>query len=151
MSQASVGRSAGGASDCRYVTSFQTASEEQQAAVRRHAVRPAVIDGLKDRPIRASEAPAPVGEARTHPAGRTAPMTAVAIHRAEDRLSLRRGRAVAPIRVLERHPRRCGTAGKHVLAVSDRRRRRRGRPARGEERERREQGSHRPNSHTMPP
>src|SRR5439155_1486251 len=72
----------------------------QEAAVRRHAVRLAVIDRLEDLTIGAAVAPAAVAQAGAHPARRPAAVTAVAVHHAERPLALHRRLPVSAERIL---------------------------------------------------
>src|ERR1041384_4157348 len=68
--------------DIRYA--LPNRSGRHDAAIRGHPARAAVENRLKQRAVRAAVAPAPVHQARPHPAERAAAVTTVAVHRAED-------------------------------------------------------------------
>src|SRR5437773_807377 len=121
----------------------------QHATERRHAARPAIIDGVEDRAVGAAIAPAPVRQARPLPPDRSQRVTAVAVERTEQLLPVRRRPFVALERVLEA-PGRGGIAGGEdvlLVALGGRYRLLR---RRHEQREQR-RGCYSANSHTIPP
>src|SRR5205807_7828216 len=96
----------------------------QHAAVRRHAVRLAVIDRLEDVTVGAAVAPTAVAQTGARPAHRPATVTAVAVHHAERALALRRRLPISPEGILGGRRcarRRCDAAREDARLVSHRR------------------------------